>query len=139
MERVSVGVDQNLIAAIVRFIEKRFPNEDAEGAAGMYTDTGRLLLSTSPETLNDAAALCHETGCLCDAYCADESIVASACLLRVSPGRFVILPPCGVCQERLFLCGPDVSIAVPCDHDAARWTAKKLHELQPYHWRKALE
>lgn len=132
-------VDQSLIDAIVRFIEKRFPNDEAEGAAGMYTNTGRLLISTSPESWNDTVSLCHETGCLCDAYSANESIVASACVLRVRSGRFVILSPCGVCQERLFLYGPNVSVAVPRDHDPTEWITKRLYELQPYYWRKALE
>ena len=134
-----MNVDQKLVDAIVGFIETRFPGDKTAGAAGMYTASGRLLLSTSPESLNDAVSLCHETGCLCDAYRSNVSIVASACLVREAPGRFVILSPCGVCQERLFLYGPTVSVAVPTDGDPTRWMAKSLDELQPFYWRKALK
>lgn len=132
-------LDDNLVQAIKEFIDVRFPGAGVEGAAGMYTASGRLLISTSPESLNDAVSLCHETGCLCEAYSLDERIVASACLVRQAPGRFVILSPCGVCQERLFLYGPNVSVAVPTSDDPSKWRAKKLWKLQPFYWRNALE
>lgn len=133
-----MNVDQKLIESIISFIEARFPDGAAQGAAGMYTSSGRLLLSTAPDALNDAVSLCHETGCLCDAYTSNERITASACVHRESRGRYLILAPCGVCQERLFLYGPDVSVAVADDIDPTRWVAKRLSELQPFHWRRAI-
>jgi len=133
-----MDVDQKLVDQIIAFIEKRFPNGEAEGAAGMYTSAGRLLLSTAPEVLNDAVSLCHETGCLCEAYKLNEQVTASACVFRESPGRYVILAPCGVCQERLFLYGPTVSVAVAEDNNPTKWIAARLSELQPHYWRKAL-
>lgn len=133
-----MDVDQPLIDSIISFIEARFPGEEAEGAAGMYTSSGRLLLSTAPDTLNDAVSLCHETGCLCEAYTLNEPVTASACVYRESPNRYVIFAPCGVCQERLFLYGHDVSVAVATYDDSTQWTSRKLRELQPHHWRNAL-
>ncbi|PRY32785.1 cytidine deaminase [Spirosoma oryzae] len=133
-----MGIDQRLIDAVIHFIDTRFPGNQPEGAAGMYTATGKLLISTAPDTLNDTVSLCHETGCLCQAYTLNEPIVSSVCMYRESPGRFIILTPCGVCQERLFLYGPDVMVGVPASHDPTQWVAKRLGELQPYYWRNAL-
>lgn len=133
-----MGVDSALVEAIIDFIERRFPGDGQDGAAGMYTSSGRMLISTAPEALNDGVSLCHETGCLCDAYGSNENITASACLVREAPGRFIFLSPCGVCQERLFLYGSDVSVAVPVDEDPTQWQARSLSELQPFYWRKAL-
>ena len=133
-----MDVDTALIQAIIAFIEKRFPGEGQDGAAGMYTSSGNMLISTAPEAFNDGVSLCHETGCLCEAYRLNESVTATACLVRESPERFILLSPCGVCQERLFLYGPNVSVAVPADDDPTRWQAKRLSELQPFYWRKAL-
>jgi cytidine deaminase len=133
-----MDVDQHLVDNIIAFIEERFPSGEAEGAAGMYTASGRLIVSTAPDTLNDTVSLCHETGCLCEAYTLNEQVTASACVYRERPGRYLIFAPCGVCQERLFLYGPNVSVAVADDSDPTRWIAKKLHELQPHYWRKAL-
>lgn len=132
-------VDQALIDSIIEFIARRFPGEESEGAAGVYTASGRLILSTAPDTLNDAVSLCHETGCLCEAYTLDDPVTASACVYREATDRYVILAPCGVCQERLFLYGPDVSVAVARKDDPTQWTKVKLGELQPHYWRGALE
>ncbi|MEU3844677.1 hypothetical protein AB0E88_32190 [Streptomyces sp. NPDC028635] len=49
-------------------------------------------------------------------------------------GRTLILPPCGVSQERLALWGPSVEVAVPREDDPTRWQARTLAEVNPYYW-----
>jgi cytidine deaminase len=57
---------------------------------------------------------CHETGAICEAYKLHEAVTASVCVSRedgLSP--FVILPPCGICCDRLAFWGGDVEVAIP--------------------------
>jgi cytidine deaminase len=63
-------------------------------------------------------------------------VLASVCVARAPDPEsgFPILAPCGVCQERLMIYGPDVEVAVPEPADPARWRALRLAELQPYWW-----
>ena len=129
---------QEMAETLKAFIETRFPDEPGAGAAIMRTASGRQLISTAPETLNDSVSLCHETGCLCEAYTLDEPVVASLCLHRVRSGTFIVLAPCGVCQERLFVYGPDVQVGVADDQDPTQWQFRTLGEIQPYYWRNAL-
>jgi hypothetical protein len=46
-------------------------------------------------------------------------------------GRFWILTPCGVCQERLFAYGPAVQVGVPHPEEPERWRSMRLDEVQP--------
>jgi cytidine deaminase len=133
----SVQLDQRLIDAAIDFVERRFPGEAWAGAAAMYVDDGGMLISTAPEVVNDAVALCHEVGAMCEAHAQDKKIVATVCVSRAEDGRFVILPACGVCQERLWSWGPDVQVAVPDEGDARGWKAVTLAEMSPHYWRKA--
>jgi cytidine deaminase len=131
-------LDQALVDATIQFIKERFPVvNDWDGAAAMYTHTGRILVSTYVESLNVGVGLCNETGAICDAHKLNEKVTASVCVGR-SPetGKFEIVTPCGVCQERLFFWGPDVEVAVPDPTDSTKWIAKKLIEVQPYYWGK---
>ena len=60
-------VDERLIQAARDFISERFL-QGVEGAAAMYLEDGRILISTAPACVNDCVALCHETGAICEAY-----------------------------------------------------------------------
>jgi cytidine deaminase len=133
-------VDQKLVNAAIEFVKNRFPgNQPFEGAAAMYTDDGSILISSAPETINSSVSLCHETGAICEAYKLNKRITATVCVSRDEKGNFIILTPCGVCQERLMYWGADVQAAVPSDLDSTQWIAKTLGEIQPYYWAKVLK
>ena len=131
-------IHDSLYGAALGYLNQRFPGGSTEGAAAMYTDKGNILISTSPDCLNDGVSLCHETGALCEAYKLDELVTASMCITIDGRGGILILSPCGICQERLFLYGGHVSVAVPCDEDCTKWVSRMLTELQPYYWRDVL-
>lgn len=129
-------LDQRLIDTAIAFVERRFPGEPWAGAAAIYTEEGDILVSTAPEVVNDAVSLCHEVGAICEAYAKARKVVASVCVSRAEDGRFVILPACGVCQERFWYWGGTVEVAVPLDGDGTRWKAVRLSEMSPHYWRK---
>lgn len=132
-------VDQKLVDTAIAFIRQRYPDNAAwKGAAAMYTETGRILTSTYVEAPNEAASLCHETGAICEAHKLGERIVASVCVSRGEDGSFHILTPCGICQERLYVWGGDLEVAVPqpAEGGAPVWRSVKLSDIQPYYWRK---
>lgn len=130
-----MALDQVLVDAATRLVKERFPGEDWAGAAAMSLDDGQVLTSTAPKVNNAGVELCHETGALCEAYRLDRRVVASVCVTRADRDRgYWILAPCGVCQERLFVYGPDVEVAVPQPGEPSRWRALRLREIQPYWW-----
>lgn len=130
-------LDEKLVQATKDFINKRFPNlDEIQGAAGMYTSDGEILISTAPVVFNAGAGVCHETGAICDAYKNDKKITASVCVSRELDGSYVILTPCGICQERLYHWGNDVEVAIPQASDISKWESKTLKEVQPYYWAK---
>ncbi|MCS5595643.1 MAG: cytidine deaminase [Alphaproteobacteria bacterium] len=129
-------VDEKLYQAACDFLDARFGGQSWQGVAAMYTESGKILLSTAPEVVNDSVSLCHETGAICEAYKINEAIAASICISRDDKGDVHILSPCGVCQERLYLYGAGVSVAVPIDGDSTKWQAKTLGEIQPFYWRR---
>lgn len=91
------------------------PHEDG-GAAAVRLADGRVLTSVGLDNLNMSVTLCHETGALIQAYTLDVAVTATVCLCRDRErGRVLVLPPCGICQERLALWGPEVEAAVPDD------------------------
>ncbi|MED7818580.1 MULTISPECIES: hypothetical protein [unclassified Francisella] len=47
-------------------------------------------------------------------------------------GKFLILSPCGICQERLVHWGNDVKAAVTTKNNELVF--KTISELMPYHW-----
>ena len=132
-------VDQKLFDSVVSFIEERFGKNSDEGAAGIYTESGKLIISTAPDTLNDSVSLCHETGAYCEAYKIDEKIVASVCVHQGGDGKNIVLTPCGVCQERLFLYGEDVEVGIPNENEFGSFISIKLKDVQPYHWRNVFK
>jgi cytidine deaminase len=135
--RKHVRLDQKLVDAAIDLMNKRFPKDEEAGAAAMYTEGGEILTSVSPDIPNEVAALCHETGALCEAYKLGQKVTASVCVNRAANSETIrILTPCGICQERFFMWGPDVEVAVPDPQNSSKWIAKKLNEVQPYYWFK---
>jgi cytidine deaminase len=102
----------------------------------MYLDDGRIITSVGFDNINGAVTLCGETGAICQAYTLDRRVTASVYLYREASGTTVVLPPCGICQERLALWGPDVEVGVPDPENPAGWHVKSLADLHPYYWAK---
>jgi cytidine deaminase len=133
-----MALTQSLIDAALRQAIEHFPTGYA-GAAAVQTDSGRILTSVCFDAPNDAVSLCHETGAFCEANRLGEKVVASVCVSRTSPERpFLILAPCGVCQERLALWGDEVEVAVAVPGKPGAWQAKRLREVNPHYWLNAV-
>ena len=89
-------------------------DERLVGAAALYLSDGRILTSVAFDSPNEKVNLCRETGAICEVNRLNLPVTASVCVDRRSENDpFVILTPCGVCQERLALWGLDVEVAVP--------------------------
>ena len=135
-----MALDQSLIDAAIAQLDRRHPEGSQGVAAAVALADGRVLTSICLDNVNAAAGLCAETGALCQAYTEDVAVVASACVAREADDpEIYVLAPCGICQERLALWGPDVAVAVPGAEggDAttpAGWSAKTLREVNPYYW-----
>ena len=137
-------VDRALVDAAVELAERRYagdPDGDGwAGAAAMYASDGRILTSVFVDAPNDAAKLCCETGAIAEAHKLGLAVAASVCVSREGPDApFVILTPCGICQERLAHWGGDVQVGVPDPVDRSRWLSLPLREVQPHYWRRAFE
>lgn len=127
-------LDQKLVDTALALAASRWPGRDG-GAAAMYTSTGRILTSVFAESPNQSACLCHETGAICEAHKLNEAVTASVCVDREGASSpFVILPPCGICCERLAFWGGDIELAVPLADDPTRWEMKKLKDVVPHYW-----
>ena len=134
-----MALDQSLVDAAISLALSRHPTGYA-GAAGVRTETGRVITSVSFDPPNTGAGLCHEAGAYCEANRIDERVVASVCVSRSDPeGPFLILAPCGICQERLALWGKDVEVAVSVPGKPGEWQSKRLFEVSPHYWRNAVE
>lgn len=134
-----MSLTQKLVDAAIEQALSRFPTGYA-GAAAVGTSEGQILTSVCFDSPNDVVSLCHETGAICEANRLGLHVTASVCVSRESPGDpFLILTPCGVCQERLAKWGLDVQVAVPSSQDASQWEARPLSDVQPYYWRLVLE
>ena len=131
----AIRLDDRLVEAAISQAEKRFPSGPG-GAAAAYLADGRILTSVCFDSPNDKVDLCHETGAICEANRLNLPINASVCVSRKSElDRFIILTPCGVCQERLAAWGLEVQVAVPVEGNPHKWQAKSLREVQPFYWR----
>lgn len=134
-----MSVDKSLVDAAIQQALTRFPTGYA-GAAAVRTEDGTILTSVCFDPPNAGAALCHETGALCEANRRNLRVIATACVSRSEPGRpFLILAPCGICQERLALWGPEVEVAVAVPGHPGQWQSKTLAEVQPHYWRNAVQ
>lgn len=127
-------LDQRLVDAALDQLNTRWPQASQAVAAAMYLDNGDILTSVSLDNFNAAATLCAETGALCQAYTLDRRVTASVCVSQEDGGVVRVLAPCGICQERLALWGPDVQVAVADDAAACGWTTRTLVELNPFYW-----
>lgn len=127
-----MNVEQELYEAAVELIERRYPTGFG-GAAAVRTDTGRILTSVAPDVKNDALSVCMEVGAYLEAHKLQESVTHSLCLCREDESStFLILSPCGICQERLVHWGGDVLAAVSNEQNELCF--KPLRDLMPYHW-----
>ncbi|MCG8706804.1 cytidine deaminase [Vibrio vulnificus] len=103
------------------------------GAAAVRTESGKILTSIAPDTKNDALSLCMEVGAYLEAHKLNERVTHSLCLYRENENdEFLILSPCGVCQERLVHWGGDVKTAITTPENALVF--KTIRELMPHHW-----
>lgn len=132
-------LDQRLVDAAIAQALERYPTGYA-GAAAIYTEDGQIITSVCFDTHNEAANLCHEAGAFCEANRRNLKVTASVCVSRATPdGSFIILTPCGICQERLAKWGMTVEVAVPADNNPSDWRAMTLGEVQPYYWGNSVE
>ena len=107
-------------------------------AAAVRVEGGEVLTGVSPADYDAAMTLCAETGPICTAYSNGQTIVASVCVsIDRATGTRSVLAPCGACQERLALWGPDVEVGVADPTDPAGWSSRELRELMPFYWAAA--
>ncbi|EAQ64342.1 cytidine deaminase [Marinomonas sp. MED121] len=132
-------LDQKLVDAAINQALARFPTGYA-GAGAVYTEDGQILTSVCFDTHNEIANLCHEAGAYCEANRLNLKVTASVCVSRSTPeDEFIILTPCGICQERLAIWGRFVEVAVPDPSNPNLWQVKTLDQVQPYYWGNIIE
>ncbi len=127
-------VDELLVQAAKDQAERRWPGKDSVGAA-IRLEGGDLLTGVPLANFNAAMTLCAETGPICTAYSTGQAVVASVCVsLNRTSGKVTVLAPCGACQERLALWGPDVEVGVADLGATAGWSSRTLLDLNPHYW-----
>jgi len=132
LKEASLSIEKELYMAAVSLIEARYPSGFG-GAAAMKTESGKVITSVAPETKNDALSLCMEVGACLEAHKLNEAITHSVCVCReYEHSEYLILTPCGICQERLVHWGGNVQVAVSTPENKLLF--KSLRELMPYHW-----
>jgi cytidine deaminase len=127
-------VDQALFDAAVEQLHARWPGNGAGVAAAVYLADGSILTGVPLDNINPSMTLCAETGPICQANTTDKAIVASICVAQAARGEFHVLAPCGACQERLALWGPDVEVGVASANSDAGWVSRALIEVHPHYW-----
>ncbi|WP_310620329.1 cytidine deaminase [Flexibacterium corallicola] len=129
---MSNEIEQSLFKAAIQLIERRYPIGWG-GAAAIRTASGKILTSVAPDTKNDGLSLCMEVGSILEAHKLDEDVTHSLCICRESEHEpYLILTPCGICQERLVHWGGGVMAAI--SNADNKLVFKSLRELQPHHW-----
>ncbi|KEZ79117.1 cytidine deaminase [Salinisphaera hydrothermalis C41B8] len=127
-------MDQALVDAAKAQAIASFPSGEG-GAAAVYLSDGTILTSVGFESPNEAANLCYETGAYCEAFRLGKSVTASVCVIRCgSEEPFAIVPPCGICLERLAIWRESVEVAVPDREDSKKWQSLPFREIQPFYW-----
>ena len=128
-------IQRRMLEVAKEFLAKRYPTGWG-GVAVLYTDDGAFLTSVAIEVENAGATLCIETGAICEAHKLRKRVLKSLCLVRESEQHdFMILTPCGICQERLLHWGDSVEVAVSVGGDQPLF--KKLAEINLFHWSKS--
>lgn len=113
-------------------------SSDGEGvAAAARTEGGLDLAGVWIDAMVDSACLCAETGPICEAHRLHDPIVASVCVRWTEAAGAVVLPACGVCQERLAIFGTNVLVAVA--HDDGVTDYRTLEALRPSPWWDAID
>ena len=111
---------------------------DGEGvAAAARTESGTELIGVWIDAMVDSACLCAETGPICESHRAGDAIAAMVCVRWTDTTGAIVLPACGVCQERLAVFGTDVLIAV--DHIDGTTRYRSLSDLRPTPWWDSIE
>ncbi|WP_109315694.1 cytidine deaminase [Pseudovibrio ascidiaceicola] len=125
-------IEHTLFEEAKLLIERRYPT-GWSGAASIRTESGKILTSIAPDTKNDGLSLCMEVGAILEAHKLDVVVTHSLCICREDENStFVILTPCGICQERLVHWGGDVKAAISNSENELIF--KNLRDLQPHHW-----
>jgi len=88
------------VVACRELIQMRFHDEPDTGAAAALLGDGSILTGTSPNFPNPSTTVCHETEPYLAAFRLNQTILASLCLHHTDNDRFLVLSPCGICQER---------------------------------------
>jgi cytidine deaminase len=130
-----MNADQRLVDAAIDQMNRRWPAAEDGGAAAVYLADGQILTSVCLDNLNGGVSLCHETGAICQAYTLDKRLTASVCVTRsAGSDEITVLAPFGICQERLALWGPEVSVGVGDPGSPSGWSARTLLEVNPFYW-----
>jgi len=127
-----MDIEKELYIAAVELAEKRYP-KGWGGAAAVRVESGKVLTSVAPDIKNESLGLCMEVGAYLEAHKIDEVVTHSLSVSReTEKSEFVILTPCGVCQERLVHWGGNVLAAITNPENKVIF--KNIRELQPHHW-----
>ncbi len=74
-----------------------------------------------------------EAGAYLEVRKLNEAVTHSLCICREDEnGEFLVLSPCGICQERLVHWGGDVKAAIITEGN--KLVFKTFRELIPHHW-----
>ena len=131
-------VDEVLYRAAVGLIESRLASVDWATAAALRMDDGSIRVGIALDNINSGAGLCAEVGPIAQAYTEGRRVVDSICVTRSRDRQHdLVLAPCGLCQERLALWGPDVEVGVFDAEDPRGWSGRRLGELNPHYWASA--
>lgn len=127
-----MSIESNLYEAAKELIERRY-STGSGGAAAIRLKNGSILTSVAPEVENDALSLCMEVGAILEANKLNVAITHSLCIFRENENsNYVILSPCGICQERLIHWGNNVQVAITNTQN--KLVFKPLKVLMPHHW-----
>ena len=133
-----MSADTELYDAAVSLIERRLSANDWATAAALRFDDGSIKVGICLDNFSSAAGLCAEVGPICEAFTTDEKVIASLCVNRIKDRQDdLVLAPCGLCQERLALWGPDVQVGVADAEAPGGWRSRRLADLNPYYWATA--
>jgi cytidine deaminase len=127
-----MNIEQQLYTSAKKLIEERYL-KGCGGAAAVRIQDGTILTSVAPEVVNEALSLCIEVGALLEANKRNQSVTHSLCIYRENEkSDYIILTPCGICQERLIYWGSNVQVAI--SNPKNELIFKPLGELMPHHW-----
>ncbi len=131
------GLSQ-LFQAATDLVARRLPTGEAVAAA-ILTQSHQIYTGIWIDAALDAAALCAETGPICEAHRTNEVVLASVCVMRESTnGDIQVVPACGICQERLSYWGMDLVVGIPGTKIDGVCDFLPLSALRPHYWRDVL-